>query len=189
VPRPVPSLLVALVLLGAGCGAERVSPPDASRPFFTGQLETKAFPRAGIFFEAPRDWPFAPQADPLVGATSSGSATVAIWRYPRTEPLPADDQALQAADEQLQTAIRTRDPEFQLEGSRTVRIDGARAIEVVGTGRVAGQVRRLRSTHVYAKGAEVVVDAYAAPRDFELIDQAVFRPLLRSLRIDPPAEG
>ena len=44
----------------------------------------------------------------------------------------------------------------------------------------------MRSTHVYAKGAEFVVDAYAAPRDFATVDRSVFRPLVRSFKIDPP---
>jgi hypothetical protein len=44
----------------------------------------------------------------------------------------------------------------------------------------------VRSTHVFAKGAEFVVDAYAAPRDFALIDRTIFQPLVKSLKIDPP---
>jgi hypothetical protein len=47
----------------------------------------------------------------------------------------------------------------------------------------------VRSTHVYAKQAEVVVDAYVAPRDFVNVDREVFRPLVRSLKIDPPRSG
>jgi hypothetical protein len=44
----------------------------------------------------------------------------------------------------------------------------------------------VRSTHVYAKGAEYVIDAYVAPRDFANVDRVVFRPLVRSVKIDPP---
>jgi hypothetical protein len=57
---------------------------------------------------------------------------------------------------------------------------------LVGDQRVAGQQRRVRSTHVFAQGAEVVVDQYAAPRDFAAVDAAVFEPTVRSLRIGPP---
>ena len=45
----------------------------------------------------------------------------------------------------------------------------------------------MRSTHVYAKCRELVVDAYAEPDDFERVDRAAFGPLVRSIKIDPPA--
>ena len=41
----------------------------------------------------------------------------------------------------------------------------------------------MRSTHVYAKAAEVVVDTYAAPEHFEAIDETVFRPLVTTMKI------
>ena len=68
-----------------------------------------------------------------------------------------------------------------------MKVDGARAVELVGTEKVNGRTRRVRSTHVYAKGAEFVIDAYAAPRDFDVVDQSIFQPLIRSTKIDPPA--
>jgi hypothetical protein len=179
-------LLAAAALLAAGCGAERVRPPDASQPFTTQPPTPRSFPAAGIHFRAPGDLAFAPAQAPLVTSTSTGTATIAIWRYPRTEPLPRDDAALDAAERALRGAVRTRDPRFDVERTGRVEVDGARAIEVRGTGRVAGRERRMRSTHVYAKGAEIVVDTYAAPGDFAVIDKAIFGPLLDSMKIDPP---
>ena len=179
-------LLATAALLGAGCGAERVQPPDTSQPFATQAPTQRIFPAAGVKFRAPGDLPFAPAEAPLVTTTSTGSATIAIWRYPRTEPLPRDDAALDAAEQALRRAIETRDPKFRVDRVRRVRIDGARAIEVTGTGRVAGRERRMRSTHIYAKGAEFVVDAYAAPGDFAATDRSIFGPLLASMKIDPP---
>ncbi len=41
----------------------------------------------------------------------------------------------------------------------------------------------VRSTHVYAEGAEIVVDAFAPEKDFRRVDEQVFRPLLKSLKI------
>lgn len=170
----------------AGCGADRVDVPDPSRPYSTGGVADREFPAAGVKFRAPADWGFDAGQAPLVASTSSGSATIAIWRYPRTEPLPRDDDAFDAAEQALQDAAKTRDAQFRLQEAKRVRVDGARGIELLGTERVNGRERRVRSTHIYAKGAEIVVDAYAAPRDFPLIDRSIFHPLVDSMKIDPP---
>ena len=180
------ALTLAAAALAAGCGAERVEAPDVKTPATAGPRADVAFPKAGLTFSAPRAWRFIPGEAPLVASTSSGLATIAVWRYPRTEPLPRDDAALETAQEALLGAIRTRDPRFEERGTRRVEVDGAPGIEVVGDQRVSGRPRRVRSTHVYAKEAEYVVDAYAPPEQFPAVDRAVFRPLLRSLKIDPP---
>lgn len=186
--RPATALLAttAAALLGTGCGAVRVEPPDISRPFSTAGKAQREFPAAGLTFEAPADWAFDEGEGPLVASTSSGSATIAIWRYVRTEPLPRTQDELDEAGRALADAARTRDESFQLRESERVRIDGARGVQLVGIQRVAGQERQVRSVHLYAKGAEVVVDQYAAPRDFATVDRSIFQPLLRSLKIDPP---
>jgi hypothetical protein len=188
--RPV-RLLLALpaALLMAGCGRERLEPPDPSRPASALNENVRTYPAAGLRFEAPDDWTFEPGQAPLVTSTADGSVTIAVWRYPRTEPLPREDAALDQAQEALVQAARRRDPSFELDDARQLRVDGAPAIQLVGTQRVAGRERRVRSTHVYAKQAEVVVDAYVAPRDFVNVDREVFRPLVRSLKIDPPRSG
>ncbi len=178
--------ILALAALAAGCGAERVATPDVTRPVTDGPRAAVAFPAAGLKFDAPRAWRFTEWDAPLVATTSSGTATIAIWRYPRTEPLPRDEPALDAAEEALLGAIRTRDPRFEERGVRRVEIDGAPGIQVVGDQTIAGRPRRVRSTHVYAKEAEYVVDAYAPPEQFAAVDRSVFRPLLRTLKIDPP---
>ena len=178
--------LFLTLALTTGCGAERLSGPEVERPFTQGGTTAAAFPAAGVRLEAPANWVFTRSAAPLVATASSGSATVAVWRYPRSEPLPREPGELDTAREALLGAIRTRDPRFAERETRTTKVDGAPAIQVVGDGRVNGRERRLRSTHVYAKEAEYVIDAYAAPRDFALIDRVVFGPLLRSVKIDPP---
>ena len=184
---PRPTLTAALAAtLAAGCGAERLETPDASRPFTVEGPALRSFPAAGVSFQAPADWRFDLGKEPLVATTSSGSATIAIWRYPRTETLPRDDIALDQADGALQEAAKTRDESFRVQQSRRVRVDGAGGIQLVGIEQVAGRERRVRSTHVYAKGAEYVIDTYASTRDFALIDRTVFRPLVRTFKIDPP---
>jgi hypothetical protein len=182
-PAALPALLA---LLAAGCGAERREPPDPARPFATGAPAERLFPSAGVRFRAPSDLRFERGAPPLVATASTGTATVAIWRYPRTEPLPRDDTALDDAREALEGAAKTRDGSFDLDQSRRVRIDGAPGVQLLGAERVAGRPRRVRSTHLYANRAEVVVDAYAAPQDFAAVDRRLVRPLLRSLKLDRP---
>jgi hypothetical protein len=44
----------------------------------------------------------------------------------------------------------------------------------------------VRSTHIYAHGAEYVIDAYADADSFRQVDAQVFRPLLRSLHVSSP---
>lgn len=186
-PRPAHLLLALLpAVVTAGCGRDRLDPPDPTRPASALRENVRTYPAAGLRFEAPDDWTFEPGQAPLVTSTADGTVTIAVWRYPRTEPLPREDAALDEAQEALVAAARTRDPSFELDDARRLRVDGAPAIQLVGTERVAGRERRVRSTHVYAKAAEVVVDAYVAPRDFANVDREVFRPLVRSLKIDPP---
>src|SRR4029077_16710732 len=88
VRRPFIALLLA-ALVTAGCGRDRLAAPDPDRPFTTGQLTAVQYPAAGLQLAAPTDWGFGSGAAPLVAQTSSGNATMAIWRYPRTEPVPA----------------------------------------------------------------------------------------------------
>jgi hypothetical protein len=47
----------------------------------------------------------------------------------------------------------------------------------------------VRSTHLYAGGSELVVDAYAPPARFAALDRSVFVPLTESVRIDPAPGG
>jgi hypothetical protein len=175
------AIAVLIALAVAGCGRDRLDAPDVEDPANPAPAVRQAYPRLGLYFERPGNWPFTAGRAPLVASTASGTASVALWRYPRSEPLPTDTQALADAQQQLETAARNRDPTFAVERSRRTKVDGARAIEVVGSGTIAGQRRRIRSTHVYAKGNEVVIDAYAAPKDFDRLDEAVFKPLVESL--------
>ena len=188
--RPTAAACVAvLAASAAGCGRDRIEPPDTVRPAAPGASVPEAYPEAGLFFDRPGNWPFREGRPPLVASTSSGTATVALWRYLRSEPLPRTPEALVAAQDALEQAVQARDPSFSLEGNRRLKVDGAPAIELRGTETVAGRERRVRSTHVFAKGAEVVLDAYAPPEDFERVDREVFGPIVESLRIDPPEGG
>lgn len=186
VRRLVPPCLAAaaaLAFTAAGCGDARKSPPDPTtigRPF--GLIQTD-FPKSGMSIQVPKEWRKADGTAPLVVTMQAGSATVAVWRYPRTEPLPADHAALVAAKSALVAAVVQRDPTFSLTRAKLLHVGDAKAIEVIGTGSIAGLRRRLRSTHVYAAGAEFVVDAYAPPDQFARVDREVFAPVTTSLKI------
>jgi hypothetical protein len=187
--RTVPTALLALAaaLPAAGCGRERLDVPDVSRPAPVAGFTPVARPALGLSFSLPTGWTLAEGRAPLVARAGSGTATIAVWRYPRTEPLPDDAEALREARSRLVEAARTRDASFDLVRARSTRVDGARAISVVGDETVAGQRRRVRSTHVFSRGAEVVVDAYAARRDFAAVDGSAFRRVVRSLRLSRPS--
>ena len=178
--------IATVAALAAGCGRERIEPPDTVRPAAPAGTASEAYPQAGLFLERPGNWPFRPGRPPLVASASSGTATVALWRYERAEALPRGRAALEAAQAALEQAVKARDGTFALEEGRRVEVDGAAAVQLLGTESVAGQKRRVRSTHVYAKGAEVVLDAYAPEADFARVDREVFAPILSSMRIDPP---
>ena len=184
--RPTAAAACFALLTTAGCGRERIEPPDPTRPAAPEGVAPEAYPTAGLFLERPGNWPFQAGRPPLVASASSGTATVALWRYVRSEPLPRADEELASAQDLLEQAVRARDPSFELSRGRRVEVDGAPGLQLVGTETVAGKKRRVRSTHVYAKGAEVVLDAYAPADEFERVDRTVFAPILESLKIDPP---
>jgi hypothetical protein len=65
-------------------------------------------------------------------------------------------------------------------------VGGVPGVQLVGSERIGLARRRVRSTHLYAQRAELVVDAYAPAGEFEAVDRLAFRPLLRSLRLTSP---
>jgi hypothetical protein len=179
-------LLAALVL--AGCGSDRTQTPGVTTPIAQGS-DTVTFPDEGISFKAPKGWNVARGKPPLVASIQTGQATIAIWRYPRSEKLPRTPAELEAARQALLAVAKQRDPSFEEIKSAPARVDGKPAVQIRARETIEGQKRIVRSTHVYAGGAEIVVDAFAAPENFRRVDAEVFRPLLRSLRISRPRGG
>jgi hypothetical protein len=182
--RRLPATILCLLApVAAGCGDARTRPPDASVAAAPHRVHTLSFPFAGLRLRAPSNWTLQQGRAPLVAAVWSGRAMIAIWRYPRTEPLPADTAALKQARDELVRVTRERDRHLHLIRVRLLAFHGARAIELAALERVRGRLRRVRSLHVYEYGAEIVLDAYAPPSDFHAVDHEVFAPLGRSLRI------
>jgi hypothetical protein len=133
----------------------------------------------------PDNWRAEQGSDPLVASIASGTATVAIWRYSRTEPLPRSAAAFRRAQRELVRAAQRRDRTLRVQSARVIRFRGRPALEIVGTETVAGEPRRVRSTHVFRDRSEVVVEALAPAAVFAGLERTVFRPLLRSLVIRP----
>jgi hypothetical protein len=176
-------VLATAAVLPAGCGNSRTPVPDMVRPAAPHGRQTASYPAAGVRFRAPANWTITPGQAPLVATVASGHAVVALWRYPRTEPLPATAAALEQARGLLVGAARTRYARIHVIRSRVLTVAGAHAIELDATERVAGAPRRVRSIHVFAHGAEVVLDEYAPTGFFHTVDHQVFSPLKRSLRL------
>jgi hypothetical protein len=185
-PITVAVAILTLAVLGAGCGNHRQRVPDVTgspKPAKATQLD---YPGAGVSFTAPRNWYQGGGPEPLVVALASGRAGVAVWRYPRKEPIPKTKSELEQAQANLSDAVQGRDRSVHIENTRVVDVNGAKGIQVVATERIAGQPRRVRSTHFFDRRAENVFDAYAPPADFARLDGSVFQPLIQSVRLRAP---
>jgi hypothetical protein len=177
-------VLGALCLIAAGCGNERTPVPSVTAPAVARAFHTVSYAHAGgVTLSVPESWTSRRVKAPLIGTVSSGSAMIALWRYPRTAALPSDHAALESALKALVTAARTRDPHLQLIRSAITKADGKPAVEVDVVEHIGTEVRRVRSVHVYAAGAEVVLEEYSPPSMFHSVDHTVFSPVRRSLRL------
>ncbi len=174
-------------LLGAGCGNDRTFPPDVMTPGPPLGTNAQSYDAAGLELEAPAGWSVQPGEPPLVATIATGQAAISIFRYPRTEPLPRTQAQLRTAAKALAGAAEQRDVSLVELQRSVVRVSGRRGVTLRASETVEGQPRTVRSTHVYADGAEVVIDAFAPAADFARVDAQVFRPVIRSLRLTPPA--
>ena len=178
------ALATLCAALLAGCGNDPTPVPDVATPRAPEGERTVRLKAAGVRFEAPVNWSDLPARGRRAGGIQSNRATLAVWRYERSEPLPESRAQLERVQELLVERVRQRDPGFELEETSYDRRGGARTIELVGRQTIAGLPFGVRSAHLFSDGEELVVDAYAPPEHFERVDRTVFRPLLRSLKLD-----
>ena len=182
--RRVPVIACAVAILAVGCGNEQSTPPDASRPVHP--AGSAPFESQGIAFATPGGWHARGGAAPLVATVQSGPAQIAVWRYARTEPLPTTGAQLTQARDLLLQAAKARDQTFKEAKTVITKVDGHPAGQIRGTETVSGQGRTVRSTHVYAFGAEIVIDAFAPADVFGQVDREAFMPVVKSLRLASP---
>jgi hypothetical protein len=169
-----------------GCGNDRTEVPDLLTPGPRLGDNPVVEPRAGLRLIAPAGWTVTQGEPPLLTTVASGNLIVSIFRYPRTEPLPRTREELDRATTDLLAAAKARDPTFTPIRTARTRVDDQPAIQVRATQTVAGQPRIVRSTHVFAHGAEIVIDMLAPGELFRQVDAATFRPLLRSVKLTEP---
>jgi hypothetical protein len=143
-------------------------------------------PTQGVSFERPKAWRYSQGTPPLLGTMSSGLTTIAVWRYPRAEKLPQTLTELSAARDALVAAAKARDPSFKVIKAKGTRAAHHPAVVIVADETVAGQPRRVRSTHIYAAGAEVVVDAFAPADQYEQVETPIIIQLVRTFVITAP---
>ena len=108
---------------------------------------------------------------------------VALWRYERRAPVPVGADALALATRQLIAGARAQDAGLKVIRTRAGQIGSSPAVELDAFERIEGQLRRVRSIHVWVPGDELVVDEYAPPAIFHAVDHAVFSPVRHSLRV------
>jgi hypothetical protein len=186
-PRRPLALALAVLALGVlgGCGNSRTPAPSLSSVQPSGGLKAVNYLHDHLAFNAPANWAIQTGSAPVVVTLGSGPALITIWRYPRNprQPLPGSLPALQQARSALIAAAGARDRSFRVISSAVVGINNVPAVELDALETIRGQVRRVRSTHLYAKGAELVVDEYAPEDLFHEVDRLVFSPLLHSVRL------
>jgi hypothetical protein len=187
--RRVPALAAAATLAGAvvaGCGDSPAKPRDVSRTTGASGWTRVSLAKDGVSFERPNEWQYATGGAPLLATMTSGAATIAVWRYPRTETLPATPGELKAARDALLDAAKVRDSTFKPIKAKGTRAAHKPAVVIVAKETVAGQPRKVRSTHIYAYGGEVVVDAFAPPGMFGRLETPIFRRVVRSVQVSRP---
>ncbi len=184
---PPRSILVAALVAGvlplAGCS-------DSRPPVATGQLtpsskaRTYDFPRAGLKLDLPRNMQVnrLPRL-PAVFRAGLAQPFVSAYAYRRSEQVPRNARELRAARRRLVRTTRGRDRGYRLERSRTAKVDGARAIELLGEQTLGRTRLRIRSVHVYRGGAEYVIEVAAPRRQFARFDAAVWPLISRTLDV------
>ena len=186
--RALVPISLAVVLAAAGCGNDKTKPPAVTQPSGAFGWITVSMPEHGVSFERPKEWHYTPGKAPLLATLTSGEATIALWRYPRTEPLPETTEQLDVARDALVGAAKERDKTFTASKAKSTRAAHHPAVVIVADETVAGHPRTVRSTHVYGNGGEVVVDAFAPPNVFPMLEDPIFRHVVRSLRVEDPQQ-
>lgn len=178
---PVLALLASVAIL-AGCGNERtkrlslaVAPSKA--------IVAHRYPAAGLSLELPRNIGVVPTSAPGVFRGNLGEAVVSAFAYRRREQLPRNQRELRTARRRLERAVAKRDPTFRLRDSRTTRVAGARAIELLGDQTISRRRLRTRSLHIFRGSAEYVIELAAPVRQFGRLDRSIFPVVRRTLEV------
>ncbi len=175
-------LVLLLAVAPAGCGNERSAARQltAKPAAATQRLE---YPKVGLSLELPQNFRIQEAGRPGVFRALFGSATVSAFAYRRREELPGSQEDLEKALERLEKAAKERSPSFELSRSRTRRVGGARAIELLGRQTISRSRLRTRSLHIFKGRAEYVIELLAPPRQFDRLDERVSGLIRSSLEV------
>ena len=179
-------LLTSALLLTAGLGACGDGPtpePSVARPALDPSGEPFPFPSGGSI-DMPASWTITPgpAGGPEVVRATSGTGSITVWRYARTEPLPVTRRDLRNTRRSLRAAIDARDPSFEYSAAILRRVPEP-GVEIAGIGTMAGAKRSIRSLHAYANGQETVVDCIGPVGDAAAYTETICGPVLRSLEL------
>ena len=181
------TLLIAALTGLSACGNEPDKPPVDTVPKpADGWIE---YPIAdqGVTFKHPAAWRITPGDPPLLATMSSGLATISVWRYPRQEPLPESLEELTVAKDALVAAAQARDSTFEVIKAKGTRAAHRPAVVIIADETVAGQPRRVRSTHIYTNASEFVIDAFAPADQYAQIEESIIVELVRTFEFSDPA--
>jgi len=181
VRRVLLAALLSLLALAA-CGNDRVAVTElVIRP--SADAREHRFRSAGLTLSLPANMDVRAAGPPGVFRAALGEAVVSGFAYRRREQLPRTDRQLEKALDRLEKAAEERSPSFDLRGSSTLRVDGARALELLGQQRISQSPLRIRSLHVFEGGAEYVIELLAPPGEFRHFDRVVTPLLRRTLEV------
>ena len=176
-------LPIAALTALAGCGDGPTPQPSVGRPALDPTSQPTTLPNGGSI-DLPATWKITTSSSgPQVALASSGQGFIAVWHYPRTEPLPVTRADLRNTRRSLRAAVMSRDPKFKLTAA-ILRQGPPPAVELIGVGRLAGAPRAIRSLHVYTAGAETVVDCIAPVSEAAQFATTVCDPALQSLQVN-----
>jgi hypothetical protein len=188
--RRLLTLAVTCLALGAvpGCGNDRsaergLGPGAGLAPVPDKRFTQSRFPVAGVSLELPRNVKVAPAEPPGVFRAALGEGFVSAFAYRRREQLPKDARELEQARRRLVRAVRRRARGYELVSSRATRVDGARAIELVGDQTISQRRLRTRSLHAFKGSAEYVIEVVAPVEQFRRFDRGVTPRLRRTLQL------
>ena len=184
-------LLGVAALLGgtlAGCGNSRTPVPRFGAPAPPNGVRLLPLPAGGVLLQVPRTWVRRPvrhrrcwpRSPPAPRRWRCGAIAAA-----RPPPIGRGRPGA-GPGARCWRAARRRDPTLQPIRVAVITLAGQGAVELDAFEHINGQLRRVRSVHVYQPGRELVLDAYAPPAIFHAVDHAVFSPVKRSLRFLGP---
>ncbi len=173
-------MLAAAVL--AACGND-LAKPDPGLLIPSASSKQFAAKDAGLTVQLPANLERQVLKAPGLFFAVLGRTVVSVYAYKRGEQLPRNKGELAAARRRLVSSTKKRDKSYKLISANATRVGGARAVELVGRQKLAGERVQIRSIHVYKGNVEYVIEIFAPVGDFKARDAAITPGVLKSLKV------